>query len=438
MTRTGEQMLTLVSDLLNDDETFTTTGAGNSAATTVVSTQLAKYGDGRLLGRHVRLTATPFTTRRCSANVQSTGTLTVGEAFAAQVASSVGFQLHKYEPAKVFRALDAARLEVMDSAFKIVLDDTITADGLMHPFDVPTAIEQGPHLVFFETPMACNVSWNFLASPELAATTYWTAASLTASTVAYSQYDLLIPKYTDLNATKLVATLNQAGTYRQTVANMTNGITAAKAAGRKVTMAMWVYCTLASRITLSILTDAGTLATGTAHQGKGWELIFVEGTVAGDNATVLTASLNVSSGAALTAYAQRAWMYFGEKERVVDGHFNMEHPVRARMDDTQRHFLLDETPPRGTQLRVQGKAPLTALGTTVTTQSTNTMEVDEKSALIVAAKAVEILLGDGMIATDDVGAIQAKLAAVGARFPEMKRQWAHKTPQFAFRSPFAG
>lgn len=438
MTRTGDQILQSLSELLDDWFASTTTGSGNSAGTTLVDSTLARWGDNRLLGRWVRLAATPFAAKRASANTQSSGTLTVSEAFSAQVASSIGYQLHRYEPALKFKAIDEARLEVMDYLYQIKKDDTTTSDGVSTVYDRPSSIEQGPHVAFFENPQACDVQWNFLSTPMLDALDDWTAASMTASLYTVSQADLLIPKYQDRSCTKLVIAGSTNGTYSQVVASMRNGITATLAAGRKVTLAMWVYSNVASRVSLKLLTDAGTLATGTAHQGRGWELIFVEGTVAGNNTTTLTARLDVTSASApLTIYAQRAWLYYGDKERVCDNIYDERKPYRATIDDTTKHVIFDEVPPRGYQIRLQGKAPLTALGTTVTTQGAATMEVDEKSEKILATKAAEIMLRRGQVRSDDVPAVEARIAAVTASEKELKGNWKHTTTKPFLKNPFA-
>jgi hypothetical protein len=193
VSRTGEQLLQSLSEFLDDWFSSTATSNGNSGGTTIVDTTLGRYGDGRLSGRWFRLGATPFDARRANNHIQSSGTVTVLPAFDAQVSSADAYSAHRYEPALKFRALDAARLEVMDYAFKIVLDDTLTGDGKSTVFDLPASVEQGPHVAFFEEPQAADVPWNFLTTPELDATTGWTASNLTASTVAYDQADLVIP-----------------------------------------------------------------------------------------------------------------------------------------------------------------------------------------------------------------------------------------------------
>lgn len=438
MSRTGEQLLTALSEFLNDHFTSTTTSAGSADGTTLVDTALGRFGANRLKGRHARLSTTPFAVRRVSENSQASGTVTVAVPFSAQVGSSAAFSLHRYEPALKFRALDAARLEVMDYAFQIVLDDTLTGDGKSAVFDLPSDVVQGPHVAYFERQQAPDVEWNFLQTPHLDALTGWsTSGTVTASLQAVDSADLVIPKYTDRSCTKLAYPTGVAAAgYTQVVANMENGVTAAKAAGRPVTLAMWVYCTTASRVTVSIQHDDATTSSAT-HKGRGWELLTVEATPPGANTTLLTVRLNISAGDALTIYAQRAWFYYGGKERVLDTLFSEQHPVRARVDDTQRHIMFDETPPRGCQIRIQGKAPLSALGSSAATQSTATMEVDERTAQVVVAKAVQLLLDWGALVSDDVDSVRERVDAVSKRFPALQRNWRHKTVKPHLSSPFA-
>ena len=174
-----------------------------------------KYGDRRLAGRFIRViegTTNLYDVRKVDTNTQATGTITVTPVFDAQVASGIDYQIHKYDPVKKFRALDKARLDIMEYVNQTVLDDSITSDGRSRVYDVPTQLEQGPLLAFYEDPLPVTQMWNFLSSPLFDATTGWTASSVTASVVTQSMSDLLIPKY-DLNCLKLVTAASTHGTY---------------------------------------------------------------------------------------------------------------------------------------------------------------------------------------------------------------------------------
>ena len=439
MSRTGQQVYQAFCEVLNDWWSSTTTSNGASDGTSIIDTKLSAFGDNRLAGRYARMTELSYVVRKASRSTQSSGTLTFPEAFSAQVASGNDYELHRYDPVLAFKAIDQVRLEedVMESAFKIVLDDTTTADGRSTVFDVPSTIEQGPHLAFVEVPLAADVDWNFLTTPNGDATTGWTATSLTLSTRAKASNDLLVPKFGDPCQSFAVATTTN-GTLVQAVAAQTNDITAALAAGRKMTFAMDVYCLTASRVTLKITDDAGT-TTGTAHAGRGWERIYVERTISSTNATTLTVTLDVSNASgAVAGFAERRWFYFGDKERVTDAAFDMTQPIRVRLDDTQKHFIMSEAPSRGYQIRLQGKAPLSALGTSLTTQVTNTMEVDEKTEKVVACAAAELMLEWGAIVADDVERVEQRIAAVRGRLPRIKKEWRVQPEKYRMTSVYDG
>ena len=439
MSRTGEQILQAISEVLNDWWTSTTTSAGASDGTSLVDTKLMAFGDNRLSGRYARLTEASNVVRRASRSTQSSGTLTFAEAFAAQVASGQDYQLHRYNPSLKFKAADQARLErdIMEKVFQVKLDDTSTSDGTANQvFDIPSTITQGPHLAFVESPAPADVDWNLLTTPQGDATTGWTATSLALGTRNRDTHDLLVPKYNDTCQSFSVATTTN-GTLAQAVAAMSSDVTAALAAGRKMTFAMWVYCLTASRVALK-LTDDSTTTTGALHQGRGWELLFVEKTISSTNATTLTATLDVTSAAdAVTGFAERRWLYYGDKERVVDAVFNHATPLKVRLDNTAKHFMLPGDPaPRGYQIRLQGKAPLSALGDGVTTQGTNTMEVDENTERVLAVKAAELILGWGFLTTDDMTAVAARIAAVKERMPSLASEWQHKTENYRLMGPY--
>ena len=300
MSLTGADLLQGLSEFLNDWRSYVTTSAGNSGGTTAVSTSLIRFGDNRFQGQHLRLHSTGFPVRTVQSSVQSTGTLTVQQPFAAQVANTTTFSLHRYEPLKKYLALDQARLEVMDHVFRNIVDDTLTGDGRSDTFDIPSTVEQGPHIAWVERPLAPVQDWNFLAEPEGNASTGYTTSNMTLSTRSKSNADLIVPKIEDTCVSFAVAASTN-GTATLAVADMENGVTAALAAGRKVTFARDVFCLTASRVSLKIVEDGATTTTGTAHQGKGWERIFVEKTIGPTNATTFSVVLDVTNSAAAVA-----------------------------------------------------------------------------------------------------------------------------------------
>ena len=393
MTTTGASLLQGLSEFINDWESSTTTSAGNAGGTTLVDTYLSRYGDNRLVGMFIRITlagSNQYIIRRITSNLQATGTVTVSPAFPAQVASSSTYELHRYDPAVKFRALDKARFDVVDNVFRLIYDDTVTSDGRSNVYDIPSTIDIGPISAIVENPIEPNGQWNFITNPQNDSTSGWTAASTTAATYARTESDLIVPKY-NTTCTKLTTAASTAATYSQTIGNMTHGITAAIAADRNMTMAAWVYCTETSKIRLGIIDNNGTTF-GNYHGGGGWELIFVERTIAGDNASTLTAQFSIANTLSpSTIYLNGTWFYFGGKERVADSIYQPEYAVEVRRDNATQQFMLKTVPPRGYQIRLIGKTVLTALGSTAATQVTNTMEVDNNTAEILYARASEVL-----------------------------------------------
>ena len=428
MTTTGASLLSGFSTFLGDvtDPVGLSTSAdGVSDGSTLIDDTLGEYEDDALVGRWVRITASgtnQYLTRRIVSNESASGLVEVRPAFAAQVLSAVTYELHRYDPRGKFTALDEARLRVTEVLAKTVYDDTTTADGVSRVYPIPSTIRKGPVLVQEECPYSAEVDWNFDASPLGDSTTGYTATGTTATTVTRTANSPLIPRVGD-TCTKLVTAASQAATYNLLIASAANSLTAALAADRKMTRARWVYCTEASKVRVGITDDVGTTY-GSYHGGGGWELLTVERTVAGNNATLLTGVLDIASTAnASTIYVEYGWWYFGGVEKVRDAIYSGNIPKRTRRDDTTQQVYLDWVPARGRQLRMIGRETLSALGTTIATQATNTMEVDEENAQILYAEAAKILFSRLGLNLSDFGAVAQNIAFADSLRKRMDNDW---------------
>ena len=433
MSLAGSSLLTSFSAFIGDvtdPAGLSTSAAGDSAGTTLIDETLGEYDDDALVGRWIRITQSgtnQYLVRRIVKNESVSGLVEVRPAFAAQVASADTYELHKYDPRGKFTALDEARVRVFDVLSRQIYDDTTTADGHSRVFPIPSTLRKGPVLVQEECPFAVDVDWNFLSDPNDDSVSNWTGSSATLSVATRLNDDPLIPKY-DETCMKIVVAASTAATVSQVVASMTNGITAALAAGRTMTLAKMIYSRIASKVRLQIIDDGATTS-GSYHQGKGWELLTVEKDISGSNTTLLTARIDIAStSSALTAYANRGWFYFGTAERVRDGLYYGNIPKRTRRDDTTQQVYLDWTPGRGRQLRMVGRETLTALGTTIATQVTNTMEVDEENAQILYAEAARILFSRLGLNLSDFSSVAQNVAFADARKQEMVKTWAQDSP----------
>ena len=438
-TLTGNQLLVGFGKYIDDYFASTTTSAGNSGGTTIVDTALEKFGDNRLIGRYIRITGATaqYQVCRITANTQATGTVTVAPPFSAQIGSGIAYELHAYEPSKKFLALDSARLPVAEWVFKLVYDETVTTDGRSREFDIPSTLRRGPATVYVERPTgAAGSVWNFMSEPACDnVMASWTASNATRSSYSGGDGDRLIPKYGDI-CTKVAVAGSVNGTLTLAVADMENSVTAALAAGREMTYAHWIYCKTAGRVTLKLLDDTGVTATSTAHQGKGWELLYVTDTISPTNATTLSVRIDVSSDtAAVTYFANNTWFYYGDVGALTSNYYERT-PLRIRRDATNQKFWTPNVLPGKLQLRLVGKELLSALGTTIATQATNTMEVDETTAEILYAEAAEILFQLERVNTQNLSQVVERIKMTRDRAPQLRMLWEYETPAPALWSPF--
>jgi hypothetical protein len=428
MSLTGEELLTDFSKFIGDYQSSTSTGAGSTS--TLVDTYLSRYGDDKIIDWYLRVTenvnGNQYLVRRISDFVSSTGTCTVAPLYAGVTASGTDYQLHRYDPAEKFTALDEARIRVFPDLCILRYNDTLTGDGINSVFDIPTNVRRGPLRAVEENPLQVQTSWNFITSPLNNSTTGWTSSSVTASIVTRSAADLLIPKY-DSSCTKLVVAASTLGGYSQTVGNMT-GMTAALAAGRKMTFAAWVFCMTSAKVTLK-LTDDSTTTTSSIHGGGGWELMTVTKTNISTNATTLTARFDIANSAgAVVMYINRSWLYYGDANRVQDI-YRYDRSYFIRRDDTTQKVYLDWVPEQGHQLRIIGQDILSELGSTISTQVTNTMEVDDPAAQILYAEAAKILFAKRGLNTANVGEVAIRVQAAERLKEQIRKEWKMLSPQ---------
>lgn len=376
--------------------------SSNGSTTTVVDTELTGYGTNYFRGWWIRDTSSTnqWVFRRCTSF--ATDTLTTIEVWGSTPQSADTYELHLFKPDSMFSALDEARLRVYPDLAILRLDDTITADGVSTSYDIPSNVRRGPATVLIEHPVSATAPWNFVQDPEGDSTTNFTASNFTASIYAQTEADRIIPKYGS-SATELVLAASTAGTYRQTVSNLINGVTAAQAAGRRMTVGKWLYCRTANKIAVEFLDDDGQVAVSGQHGGAGWELLTATGNVIGTNATTLTWGLTADNDSTpIDVFWNRAWFHYGDAGRIRDVYHRVQSKRIVRDDTTQQiHFL--DTPPRGRQIRLIGRDHLSALGTTASTQVTNTMEVDEADEQILLAEAARILFQREGWSIDDQG-----------------------------------
>lgn len=418
MSLTGAQLLQGLSEFIEDWWSSTTTSV-SADGTTIVDTALQAFGEDELTDGWVRITqagTNAWAVRRVTSFLGST--LTVAPAFAATPGSGDTYEFHRFDPRLKFKALDRARTLAYPQLAIVRLNETLTGDGENSELTIPPALRKGPVEVWEQDMLDPRVGWNALADPEgnsLAAT--WTAAGATASLYARSDRDLLVPKHEN-NCVKLVG----SGTYKQTVGAMT--ITAAQAAGRRVTFGRWVYQRASTGTAFLSLTHDSATVSSSIHGGLGWEFLTVTATIPSGNATTL--SVIVNTGGAVTIFVEHAFLVAADRLPMK---YTTLLPKRGIVrDDTTTLVRLMRPPRRGYQLRLVGRAPLSALGTTAATQVTNTMEVDEHSARLLYAKATRALLMGRGWSTARVEDVYPYVKATEDEFAELTEDWSYDLP----------
>jgi hypothetical protein len=278
---------------------------------------------------------------------------------------------------------------------------------------------------------AANQFWNYVSSPVGDSLTGWTATNGTATIVDRDYSDLLIPKYDD-NATRIAVGASAVMTYKQVLADMVN-IAANDAAGRKLTFGMWVHSRVAGRITIGI-DDRVTSTYSDAHSGSGWALMTVEHTVAGTTTTGPEIVLRASSGDAMTIFWNRAWLYYGDKERLTECYTTQAFPITYR-DFTTQKFTLSSVPARGRQIRLVGQDVLTALGGDPQVQVSNVMEVDDETSRILCARAALLLFEWEGITAEAGSQVLQRIAMVQQRHTRV-RKFNQDVPRRGVISPY--
>lgn len=438
MAKTGEVLLAEFSDFIADHFAGTTTSAGAADGSTLIDSALQKYADDVIEGWFVRidkpLHSAQHQIRRISSHAESNGTEEFTSVFTAQIGSGVTYELHRYDPVRKFAALDRARFKIIDDVFVILRDDTVTGDGRNNEFRVPTAFSRGPSSAVFEEPLDPDASWNILSNPRLTATTSWTAAGgLAAATFARNQIDNLVPRQEETCLKLTYTDGGSDGTFTQAVADMDSDFTAARAAGRVLEAGCWVY-NLETGVVVEVVHDTGSI-TSSAHQGFGWEFLRARGEVPQGNATTLSVRVRFpTSGSAKTAYVERAWLVY---DNIPDFYVDRQ-AVTTLYDDTLKRFWFDlGAPPRGTQLRLFGKEPVSALGTALSYAAANTMEVDDTSAQILYAEAATLLFGEDALNSEDLAGVAERINWVAAQGSELKMNWPFTPNQGRLRGPYS-
>ena len=362
---------------------LTTSAAGNAGGTTMVDVSLAGTGNDRFEGWWVVITSgtSDGEIREISDFVSSSGTITVREAFSAQIANAVTFELHRYNPLTIHNALNEAMKECYGLGHLFIQrrDESIVADNLLLNSD-------------FETFAAGNF-------------TSWTLAGAGAS-VAQSTSIF----WHGADAAAVTAGAGAAATYSQAVNASPGNANIYRPGARAFTFKAWVYATAATIARLQA-TDGTDTVSSEYHTGNdGWELLSVT-LSPGSNIGTVTVRLQVAAGG--TGRIDAAYCYVERLARytlpstindigVVSVQANPydQNPRFIPIDGWEvqeagdiRYLVLRAAPASGTRLQLQGRIWLTAFSVAQTAAGeATTTEIVAPRTRLLALKAAELLM----------------------------------------------
>ena len=259
--------------------------------------------------------------RRVTDYAQSSGTITVSKAWPSGSDSSTStFELMTVDPPSVLRAYNRARQDVWPH-IGIVRDvETIVTGQRQFTYTIPSSIRRVNRVYLGERYEAQNDSENLLLNGSFEDWTnatspdYWSVTGSGASmnqeeqTTSPRNYAVLSGN----NSARLVVPGSVLTTIVQTFDSTLDRYTAVATQGMEANLSAWVYCTVASRVSLTI---DGAVQSET-HGGTGWELL-TGSQILTQTDTEAAVGLSITSGSAMAVFVDEIFLTLGQSE-VLD------------------------------------------------------------------------------------------------------------------------
>jgi hypothetical protein len=356
-----------------------------ASTSTVVSTELKDryFNDDYFNGWNIIVRGARNTRlmRRVEDYAATTGTLTLTGATTQTEAGATTCELGRFWPADVERAINRVAVDSFPN-LAIVRDIQLVTGYRQYTYTLPTTVRKIGKLYFGNRDPAQNHAESVLTNggfdtwSSTTAASSWTLTGSGASvnqestTVAPSNFAVLSDQY----SARLQIAASTATTLLQTV---TPDVATQ---GMEVNFSVWVYSTIADRVTAQI---SGSDVTSTpqdsdSHSGRGWELLTVSALLDND-ATSFAAGVAVSSGAVMACYIDEALCSVGPSE-ILDREWSEMHNWRyvPSIAGASNGGKIEFSQPLPSQrrIRVLGYDHLSTVGS-----ETATIEID-KNALI--------------------------------------------------------
>ncbi len=260
--------------------------------------------------------------RRITDYAQSSGTITVSKAWGDSDSSGATYELMPVPPNNVMRAYNRAR-QIVWPQIGIVRDvETLVTGNRQFTYEIPSTIRKVNRIYLGERYEAQTDAENLLVNGSFEnwtnATTpeNWSVTSTGSGTSSVNQEEQTSSptNYAVLsgnNSARLAVALNTLTTLVQTFDSTSSTYTAVATEGMEANVSAWVYCTVASRVSLTI---DGTVQSET-HGGTGWELLKGSKILTQDD-TATVVGISVTSGAILAVYVDEVFLTLGQSEAL--------------------------------------------------------------------------------------------------------------------------
>ena len=315
--------------------------------------------------------------RRITGFTQSSGTIAcAGANWTDSESGSINYELTPFDPSEVSNFYNEVREQVFPDIALVRDVETIVTGLNQHTYTLPSTIRKVDR-VYLGNRRNADTSENLLLNGDFEDWTsstspdYWSVTGTGAS--VNQEADTSDPEnymvlYGD-NSARLVVPSTTAVTLVQTFDSTLSRYTAVATEGQECNLSAWVYCTEASRVSLTI---DGAVQSET-HGGTGWELLKGSQTLTQTD-TEAAVGLSITSGNALAVFVDEIWMTLGQSE-LIDVPYtelrNWEHvpPVAGASNGGIIRF--QETLPSKYRIRVVGRDLLSPV-----TTDASTIEID--------------------------------------------------------------
>jgi len=305
---------------------------------------------------------------RVSDFTSSSGTMTLSPVVSARIASAQPFELHRYSPAWKHLALNAARLQVVDTLWAPQVLEALVVDNILDNWDFENWASS-----------SAATNWDNKNSPTVAQET---------ARMAHGSYSI-----------KVTASAGGTRGVEQNILTVyPSAVNISEIEGKTLHVRGWIWASVADAARIRVTYDGTTYDNSSYHSGSSeWEgpgLIFIDSEISMPaSGQEMTVSCEVTAGNVAYFDIVTAWIDPLVRYTTPTAIYRLPTVVRQQSDRDRpgingryTHLTRSNPPISGRILRVEGKGLLSE----VTTEA-GTMEVSAPEDQILYAHALEWL-----------------------------------------------